>query len=186
MHTYWEKPCQRNTDNSTNYYDTPKYVVHVLRGAVSKTYRRLPETRNYLHRDGGGDGREDEYGDEHEGRDRGKNGSGSGSGNGDENRDEGGGEREPENLRSGYRGGLLEDARRRATPTSNQQSQPQDPTPQRDCCIMLRTRPEPRDWRRGTGSRRTETGRRSVGKPREVVDAMWERGETWAKREKKT
>ena len=46
LHTYWEEPGQRNTDNITYYYDTPKYVVKVLGGAVSKTYRRLPETRN--------------------------------------------------------------------------------------------------------------------------------------------
>ena len=44
---YWEEPDQTNTDNSTNYYDTPKYVVDVLKGVVSKTYRRLPESRNY-------------------------------------------------------------------------------------------------------------------------------------------
>ena len=28
--TYWEEPGQTKTDNSTNYYDTPKYVVDVL------------------------------------------------------------------------------------------------------------------------------------------------------------
>ena len=28
-------------------YDTPKYVIHVLGGAVSKTYRRLPDSRKY-------------------------------------------------------------------------------------------------------------------------------------------
>ena len=44
-------PNQRNTDkdNSTNYYDTPKYVVDVFGGAVSKTYRHLPESRNSQH-----------------------------------------------------------------------------------------------------------------------------------------
>ena len=31
------------------YYGTPKYVVEVLRGAVSETYRRLPESRSYRH-----------------------------------------------------------------------------------------------------------------------------------------
>ena len=42
------KPDQENTDNSTDYYDTPtKYVVGVLGGPVSKTYRRLPESRNH-------------------------------------------------------------------------------------------------------------------------------------------
>ena len=34
-----------------HYYDTPKYIVHALRGAVSMTYRRLPERRNYRHRE---------------------------------------------------------------------------------------------------------------------------------------
>ena len=29
-----EEPNQTNTDNSTNYYDTPKYAVDVLEGAV--------------------------------------------------------------------------------------------------------------------------------------------------------
>ena len=43
---------------------------------------------------------------------------------GDDNKDEGGGEKEPGNLRSGIRGGS-EDARGEATPTSNQQAQPQ-------------------------------------------------------------
>ena len=44
---YWEEPHQRNVDNNTNYYDTPKYVVHVLGGAVSKTYRRISESRDH-------------------------------------------------------------------------------------------------------------------------------------------
>ena len=35
-----------NIDYSTSYYDTPEYVVDVLGGAVLKTYRRLPESRN--------------------------------------------------------------------------------------------------------------------------------------------
>ena len=43
------------------------------------------------------------------------------------------------NLRSGNRGGS-EDARRGATPTSNQQLQPQNPMPQRDRRIISRTR----------------------------------------------
>ena len=53
---------------------------------------------------------------------RSRAGAGTGVGmgeNGDKNRDGSGGEREPWNLRSGNRGGS-EDARRRATPTSNQ------------------------------------------------------------------
>ena len=45
--TFWEEPNQRNTDNNTSYDDTPKYVVDVVGGAVSKTYRRLPESRNH-------------------------------------------------------------------------------------------------------------------------------------------
>ena len=31
------------------YYDTPKYVVHVMEGATSNTYMRLPESRNHQH-----------------------------------------------------------------------------------------------------------------------------------------
>ena len=60
------------------------------------------------------------------------NGSGTGNGgeNGNENGDEGGGGREPGDLRSGNRG-RSEYARRRVMSTSNQQLQPQDPTPQR-------------------------------------------------------
>ena len=27
---YWEEPDETNTDNNTNYYDTPKYAVDVL------------------------------------------------------------------------------------------------------------------------------------------------------------
>ena len=46
LRTYWDEPDQTNTDNITNYYDAPKYVVDVLGGAVSKTYRCLPESRN--------------------------------------------------------------------------------------------------------------------------------------------
>ena len=42
LDTYWEGPDQANTDNSTNYCDTPKYVVDVLGGAVSKTCFRGP------------------------------------------------------------------------------------------------------------------------------------------------
>ena len=32
-----------------HYYDTPKYVVQVLGGVVSKIHRRLPESRNRRH-----------------------------------------------------------------------------------------------------------------------------------------
>ena len=42
LHTYLEKSDYKNTDNSTRFYDTSKYVVDVLGGAVSKAYRRLP------------------------------------------------------------------------------------------------------------------------------------------------
>ena len=49
LHACWGEPDQRNTNNITNYYDTPKYVVDGLGGAVSKTYRRLPESRNHRH-----------------------------------------------------------------------------------------------------------------------------------------
>ena len=49
LYTYCGEPDQRNTDTSTNYYDTSKYVIDVLGGAVSKTYRRLPESRNHRH-----------------------------------------------------------------------------------------------------------------------------------------
>ena len=41
--------------------------------------------------------------------------------------------------------GGSEDARRWATQTNNQQPQPQDPTPQRDHRIMLRTRAQGRE-----------------------------------------
>ena len=46
LHTYWEEPDEKNTDNSTNYYNTPKYAVDVLGGAVSKIYIRLSEGKN--------------------------------------------------------------------------------------------------------------------------------------------
>ena len=86
-------------------------------------------------RDGDGDGNEDEYGDKHEVGDEVENGSR----NGDENRDEDGREREPEYLRRGSTKGGSEDAKKRATPTRNQQPQPQDTTPQRDRHTMWRT-----------------------------------------------
>ena len=54
LRTYWEEPNQANTDNITNYYDRPKYVVDILGGAVSKTYRRLSEHRNHRHTKGDG------------------------------------------------------------------------------------------------------------------------------------
>ena len=93
-------------------------------------------------KDGGRYGNEDEYGKEHEGRDGGENGSG----NGGENIEEGRGEREPRNLQSGNRG-ESEDVQEGATPTNNQQSQPQDPTPQRDRRIMQRIRAQGREAR---------------------------------------
>ena len=31
------------------YYDMPKYIVDILEGAVSKTDRRLPESINHRH-----------------------------------------------------------------------------------------------------------------------------------------
>ena len=49
-----EEPRQRNTDSSTNCYDTPKYVVQVLGGAASKTKIRLPQKRNHPHESGDG------------------------------------------------------------------------------------------------------------------------------------
>ena len=50
LHTYWEELDQINTDHSANYYDTPKYVVDVLGGAVSESYiYYLPESRNHRH-----------------------------------------------------------------------------------------------------------------------------------------
>ena len=49
LYTCWKEPYQRHTDYNTNYDGTPKYVVDVLGGAVSKTYRRLPGIRNHLH-----------------------------------------------------------------------------------------------------------------------------------------
>ena len=69
------------------------------------------------------------------------------SGNGDENKEEGGEKREPGNRRSGNRGGGLKDAREGATPTSNQQSQSQDATPQQGRRIMRRTRAQGREVR---------------------------------------
>ena len=90
-------------------------------------------------RTGGGGGRKEEIRDEQEGEHGSENGR-------DDNRDEDGGEREHGNLKSGIRGGS-EDTRRRATPTNNQQAQPQDPTPQRDRRIMLRTTARGREAR---------------------------------------
>ena len=42
--------CQRKTYNNTIYYDTTKYIVHVLEGAVSTIYRRLPESSHHQSR----------------------------------------------------------------------------------------------------------------------------------------
>ena len=82
-----------------------------------------------------------EYGNEHEGRDRGENGSR----NEDENKEESGGKRESGNLQSGYRGGF--ESAKGATPTSNQQPQPQDQTPQRDRRIIWKTKAQGREAR---------------------------------------
>ena len=85
---------------------------------------------------GDGDGNENENEDEngHEDRDGGE----SGSGNKNDNREEGGGEGEPGNLQS-YSRGWAKDSRGGAMPTTNQQPEPQDPTPQQDHRIMWRT-----------------------------------------------
>ena len=85
----------------------------------------------------------------------------------DKNREKCGGEREPGDIR-----GVLENVIEEATPTSNQQSQPQDPTPQRDRRIMRRTRAQEREVRyrigeRGEGVKRRKkphkSHRRDVG-----------------------
>ena len=49
LRTYCGGAGSNNTDNSTNYYDTTKYVVDVLGEALSKTYRRFPKSRNHGH-----------------------------------------------------------------------------------------------------------------------------------------
>ena len=44
-------PDQTDTDNITNYFDTPKYVIDVLGGPCQRhTDRCLPESRNYRQR----------------------------------------------------------------------------------------------------------------------------------------
>ena len=43
----WEEPCQRDIYISTKYYNMPKYVVHVLGRAVSKSHRSFSESRNH-------------------------------------------------------------------------------------------------------------------------------------------
>ena len=43
----WGGAGSKKMQNSTNYYDTPKYVVDVLGGVVSKIYSRLSESRNH-------------------------------------------------------------------------------------------------------------------------------------------
>ena len=121
----------------------------------------------------GGDWNEDEYGKNHEGRDGGPNGSG----DRDQNRDEGGGEREPGNVRSGNRGGS-EGARRGATSTRNQQPQSQDPTPQRNRCIMRKTRAQRREARDRIGKGGNEAKKRE--KPQKSYRRNVENRETWA------
>ena len=100
---------------------------------------------------GNGDGNKGGEGGEDKNRDRDGNGNGNGNGNddGDVNGEEGGGERESGNLQNISRG-WVEDARVGATPTGNRQPQPQVPTPQRDCRIMMRTRAQRREVRVGT------------------------------------
>ena len=96
-------------------------------------------------------------------------------------------ETEPGNPQSDSRGGA-EDAREGMipTPTSNQQSQPQDPTPQRDRRIVRRTinraycpgtRGEGRD--RG-GQRRGEAKKHKKPQKTRITDAMWKTGDIWA------
>ena len=78
----------------------------------------------------------------------------------------------------------LEDAKEGATPTSNRQPHPQDPTPQRDRRIIRGA--EAHDGRRATGSGRAEERRRRARNPTRVVvvDAMRETRETWAEGER--
>ena len=86
-------------------------------------------------------------------------------------------------LRSGNRGGL-EDARRGATPTSNQQSQPQDPTPQLDRRIV------PKDQSPGTGGVEQNRGGRRRGEEAqetpEELSASFEKRERLRREEEKT
>ena len=103
-----------------------KYTHTHTHTYTERTGHRGRETGNGDgNRDGGEDGRKDEYENEHKGKD------------GGENLEEDGGEREPGSLRSCNRG-ESEDARRWATPASNQQPQLQDSISQRDRRIMLR------------------------------------------------
>ena len=62
-------------------------------------------------------------------------------------------------VESGTRGGS-EDARERATPTSNRQPQPQDPTSRRDRCIMLKIRAQGREARDRIGEGSGEAKKR--------------------------
>ena len=121
--------------------------------------------------DGGENGNDNEEGNPYKCRDRDKDGRG----NGDENRDEGRGEREPGNQRSGSRG-RCEDMRASAMPRRNQQPQPQIPTPERD--VASCGKPEPKEGRQGTGSRKAEERRRKARNPKRVVDPMWKMGDT--------
>ena len=49
LDTYREEPDERNIDTGTNYDDTSKNAVDALEGAVSRTYIRVPESRNSRH-----------------------------------------------------------------------------------------------------------------------------------------
>ena len=114
---------------------------------------------------GNRDGNENEDGNGHGDRDK----DGNQSGNGYENREKGGREGESGNLRSDNRSGS-EDARGGATPTIDQQPQPQDLTPSETGASCVG--PDPRDRRRGTGLGRVE-GRRTLTKNTiRGIDAM--------------
>ena len=104
----------------------------------------------------GGD--KDEDGNGHKDR----NGRGNRSMNGDRNnRRQGGGGREPGNLRRDIRGGVQDvSVRGGATPTSDQETQPQDSTPQQDRRIMRRTRAQGREAGDRTGEGGGEKNKR--------------------------
>ena len=87
--------------------------------------------------------------------------------NGNENREEDGEERKPDNIRSNGRGGL-EEASKRATPTSKQQPQPQGSTPQRDPRTVRRTRAKGREARGTVGE--SGGGEKKRKKPQKGYD----------------
>ena len=71
-------------------------------------------------------------------------------------------------------------------PTSNQQSQPQDLTPQRNRRIVSRIikRAQEREARDRIGEGGAGDGQRSASKPRRVIDTMWKTGKTQPEEEK--